>query len=141
MTQHHIVGAFVLVGKRPIPWQSAPRPSEVYDPELQVWIHSDTGKPIVLMEPEDFKNRTCTPFGETEITETREGIDQPESTLARTFSASPFGETLITRTREGVDQPEAMQFSPFGETIYTATREGIDQSETSNRYVLEEETE
>ena len=44
---------------------------------------------------------------------------------------SPFGETLITETVEGVDQPEttALSASPFGETLHTATVESADNPE------------
>ncbi len=94
-----------------------------YDNELQIWIDNRTKKPLV----ESFNNRQCSDYGETLITETKEGIDQPEI-----LSSSDFGETIITVTSEGIDQTEICHqgsSTQFGETILTKTSEGIDQQE------------
>ena len=69
----------------------------------------------------------ATQYGETTVTATREGLDQTD----RAIQASQLGETTFTRTREGADQSEApaVQASQLGETTLTKTREGADQSE------------
>jgi hypothetical protein len=117
---------FVLLGRRKLPPDSAPSPEHVYDDDRQLWIDRSSGIPLVSsMQAHAQRSQ----FGETTMTETREGADQSEGT---TFQASQFGETTLTKTREGADQSEGaanLQASHSGETIHIATREGVDQSE------------
>jgi len=93
----------------------------VYDPLRQIWISSESGKPLVLELAVH-----ASQFGETSLTETREGVDQSELAHVR---ASNFGETTVTKTWEGQDQTEGAFASTFGETTKTATGEGADQPE------------
>ena len=51
-----------------------------------------------------------TQFGETTLTETREGVDQTEG---NTLQASQLGETTLTKTREGADQSEGAALQEF----------------------------
>ena len=115
---------YILLGRKKLPPESAPSPEDVYDQQRQVWIDKNSGMPLVSCMR---THAHPTQFGETTLTETREGVDQPEGAV----HASQFGETINTRTREGVDQPEgnALQASQLGETTLTKTREGADQSE------------
>ena len=113
----------VHVGKDP-----APSGSETYDPKRQLWIDEDTGEPLVLQ----LSGRvTGTRFGETTITETKEGADQSE---VATIQASQFGETTMTKTHgEGADQAgETLLGSNFGETTETSTMEGSDQPDIAS---------
>jgi hypothetical protein len=116
---------FVLLGRKKLPPEGAPSPDHTYDASKQLWIDSVSGMPLVL-RMQDQAQRSQ--YGETTITETREGADQSEGTG---FLATQFGETTITATREGADQSEgaAFQVSQFGETTVTKTREGADQTE------------
>ena len=115
---------YILLGRKKLPQEKAPSPDEVYDENLQIWIDKNSGAPLVShlrvgAQP--------TKFGETTITETREGVDQPEGAV----HASEFGEALQTRTREGIDKTEgtSLQASQVGETTMTKTREGVDRTE------------
>jgi|SRR5208337_4115473 len=120
------ISALVLMKKRAFPLESAPTSDEVYDPNLQIWISRKGDVPLVLLMKTEAVDCGRTPFGETLITETREGVDQSEGS---TFSipASPFGETIMTKTQEGTDQTETFELSRFGETSVTGTQEGTDQ--------------
>lgn len=116
---------FVLRGRIEIRPASSPDPNHVYDSDLQLWVDQRSGEPLVTQ----FRRKpAATPFGETAITESGEGSDQPE---VDGVGASTFGETTFTKASEGSDQPEEMLASPFGETRLTATREGADTSELS----------
>ena len=115
---------YILRGRKKLPADSAPSPDQVYDSGRQIWIDKTSGVPLVLgmrtrLQP--------TKFGETTLTETREGVDRTEGAVF----ASDFGETIQTQTREGIDQTEgnALRASQLGETIVTKTREGTDQTE------------
>jgi hypothetical protein len=116
---------FVLAARRRLPPESEPSPEHVYDEHLQLWINRTSGLPLVS---EMSRQPMASQFGETTVTETREGVDQSEIT---TIQSTKFGETTITATAEGVDQSEltAFEASQFGETTLTKTAEGIDQSE------------
>jgi hypothetical protein len=119
---------FVLLGRKKLPPESTPSPEHVYDDDRQLWIERSSGIPLVSIM-QAYAQRSQ--FGETTMTETREGVDQSEGT---TFQASQFGETTLTKTREGADQSEGaanFQASQFGETTHTATREGVDQTENT----------
>ena len=70
-----------------------------YDSLRQMWIHEETGRPWVEWAQESAPS----PYGETAITETHEGVDQSE------VVSSQIGETAFTRTHEGADQSEAVQ--------------------------------
>ena len=118
---------YILQGRKKLPPENAPEPEHVYDTVRQLWIDRDSGTPLVsLMRA----HAEPTKFGETTITETREGADRTESAV----QASDFGETFQTRTPEGVDQTEGntlLRASSLGETTLTKTREGVDHSEGS----------
>jgi len=118
---------FILKGRRKLPPESAPSSEELYDEHRQLWIDKDSGEPLVSCLRTQAQSSQ---FGETQITETREGVDQSEIAA---FRASHFGETTITKTTEGIDHSEivALSASRFGETIVTATREGHDQREVT----------
>ena len=116
---------FVLLGRKKLPPEGSLSPDHAYDVSKQLWIDSVSGVPLVLrMQGHAQRSQ----YGETTITETREGADQSEGTA---LLATRFGETTITATREGADQSEGavFQMSQFGETTLTKTREGADQSE------------
>lgn len=142
---------FVLLGRKKLPPEAMPSPEEIYDDNRQLWVDKASGMPLVLRVQ---GHAQCSQYGETTITETREGVDQSEGaailnsqygetthTISReaidktestVFRASPFGETTMTKTREGADQTEGtpgLRASQYGETIHTRTREGIDQTE------------
>ena len=116
---------YILLGRKKLPSESAPSPEHVYDEHRQLWIDKISGMPLVSCMR---THAQPTQFGETTLTETREGADQTEGT---SLQASEFGETIQTRTREGVDQTEGntIQSSQLGETTMTKTQEGADQSE------------
>lgn len=117
---------FVLLGRKKLPPESTPSPEHEYDRHRQLWIDRISGEPLVSRM---HGHAQPTQFGETTITETREGTDQSEGT---SLQASQFGETTLTKTREGADQSEGvLQASQFGETTHTATREGADQTESA----------
>ena len=144
---------FVLLGRKQLPPEATPSPEEIYDDNRQLWVDRASGIPLVLRMK---GNAQSSQYGETTITETREGVDQSEGTAliasqygetthtatregidqteSTVFQASPFGETTMTKTREGVDQTEGtvgFRASQYGETIHTRTREGIDQTESA----------
>jgi len=130
MTENGIE-AFVLRTREPLNAQTERHEMTQYDDELQIWMNRETGRPVVLQSFESSQEKRCSDFGETIMTRTIEGADQPEA-----MRASEFGETLITETREGADQAEVIGFSEFGETRMTATREGVDQAEAL--YIIEQ---
>ena len=116
---------FVLLGRKKLPPEATPSPEEIYDNNRQLWVDKASVMPLVLrMQGQAQRSQ----YGETTITETREGVDQSEGTA---LIASQYGETTHTATREGIDQTEniVLQASPFGETTITKTREGVDQTE------------
>ena len=116
---------YILQGRKKLPPESPPAPEHVYDNDRQLWIDRNSGAPLVSSMRTQAQP---TQFGETTITETREGADRSEGAV----HASDFGETIQTRTREGVDQTEGntlLQASQLGETTLTKTREGADQTE------------
>jgi hypothetical protein len=118
------VSPFVLQGKIRLPPDDGPSQNERYDPGRQLWVDCASGVPLVL----SIQTRSSN-FGETTLTETREGVDQSE--MISTLSASTFGETSLSKTHEGIDQVEGTKVlaSQFGETVLTRTSEGTDQSE------------
>ncbi|MEQ8347973.1 MAG: hypothetical protein RIB84_08905 [Sneathiellaceae bacterium] len=118
---------FILRGCKKLPPEGAPSNNEVYDQHGQLWIDRESGEPLVCR----IRTRVHpSQFGETTITETREGADQSEVSV---LGASQFGETTITKTSEGVDQSEiaVLSSSRFGETTVTATLEGTDQTDAA----------
>jgi hypothetical protein len=119
---------FILRAAKQIPAELGPAANQAYDAEKQIWIDTNTGEAVVSQELADPIGASR--FGETTITETREGADQTE---VAGIQASRFGETSMTKSMEGTDQGEGTYClsSRFGETTSTATREGIDQSEVS----------
>ena len=120
-----MVQPFILKGATRIPPETDGSPEHVYDRQLQVWIDRRSGVPVVSNMGADASR-----YGETTVTETREGADQGE---VASIHASRFGETTMTKTMEGADQGEvtALAASRLGETTVTATREGADQSEVA----------
>jgi hypothetical protein len=113
---------YVLLDRKKLPPESTPLPEHVYDNDRQLWINKNSGTPLVSC-----MRTQASQFGETTMTETREGADRTEGAV----HASEFGETIQTRSREGVDQTEGniLLASQFGETTMTKTREGKDQGE------------
>ncbi|WP_319406139.1 hypothetical protein [uncultured Desulfosarcina sp.] len=106
----------------PIPGKSENR-TACYDNDRQIWVDKQTNLPLV----ETFNKQKFSNYGETIMTETKEGVDQSE-----VLSSSDFGETISTATNEGIDQREIVNqdsSTDFGETIMTKTSEGIDQRE------------
>lgn len=116
---------YILQGRKKVQSESEPEPEHFYDTARQLWVERASGTPLVSMMR---AHAELTKFGETTLTDTREGADSTEGTI----QASDFGETIQTRTREGVDQTEdstRLQASQLGETTLTKTREGADQTE------------
>ena len=144
---------FILKGCKKLAPEREPSDEQIYDQRLQVWINRSSGVPVVT---EMQKHIQHSQFGETPITETREGADQPdisdleasqfgETTITRADGegadqpmltdvlSSQFGETTETKASEGTDEPNLSDIlsSSFGETTVTSTREGADQPEIS----------
>jgi hypothetical protein len=117
---------FILEGRKKLPPEPAPSTEEEYDQVRQLWIDRKSGEPLVCRIRRAMQSSQ---YGETSVTETREGADQADSV----FEATPYGETSMTKTREGADRTEssAWDASAFGKTIHTATCEGADQPEGS----------
>lgn len=113
---------FILEGRKKLPPEPAASSEEEYDQYRQLWIDRQTQEPLVSRLHREIE---ASQYGETSLTETREGADQADSAL----QASSYGETTVTKTREGADMTEtsAWDASSYGETIKTATREGADQ--------------
>lgn len=126
--QTHTMTPFILLGRKKLLPEAAPSPTEIYDDKRQLWVDQISGTPLVQQMKSHSQNSQ---YGETTITETREGVDQSEGV---SMAASQYGETTHTATREGIDQTEstALQASPFGETTVTKTREGADQTESAS---------
>ena len=117
---------FVLRRSRLLPKEPAPLPDQLYDPVRQAWVDGSSGALAV-------EAMRCRPaaskFGETTLTEAREGVDHTANPLLET---SKFGETRVTRGDEGADEysPGDPLASQFGETTLTkAPGEGADQVE------------
>jgi len=114
---------YILLVRKKLPRETGPSSDEVYDDIQQIWIDRGSRTPLVSLRVAG----RPTQYGETTITETREGADRTEGSIC----ASDFGETIQTRTREGIDQTEGgvVHGSRVGETTLTKTREGADQTE------------
>jgi hypothetical protein len=115
---------YILLVRKKLPRERPPSPNHVYDDLRQLWIDKKSGMPLVSC----MRTHARSQFGETTLTETREGADQTEGAA---LQVSQFGETIKTMTREGVDQTEGstIQASQLGETTLTKTQEGADQTE------------
>jgi hypothetical protein len=98
---------YILLGRKKLPLEVALSPEHVYDEHRQIWIHKNSGMPLVCWMQ---THAQPTQFGETTITETREGVDQTEGAA---LQASQIGETTLTKTREGVDQTEGATLQEF----------------------------
>ena len=96
---------FLLKGAKCIHSEALPTKGCYYDLTQQLWIDSGTGDPVVVSKAANTMSR----FGETQFTETRESVDQSESSL---ISASRFGETRFTSTSEATDQSELTSIIP-----------------------------
>jgi hypothetical protein len=118
---------FVLQGRIALVPEPEPAVNEFYDPLRQLWVDSVSGSPLVTLLSDE--GLMASRFGETQITETREGADQSEIT---SLSSSKFGETTFTRRSEGEDQAEPVGASRFGETTVTKTQEGTDAIESAS---------
>jgi hypothetical protein len=127
---------FILEGRKKLAPEPAASSEEQYDQERQLWVDRESQEPLVSRIHRGIE---ASQYGETSLTETREGADQADSA----FQASSYGETTMTKTREGADMTEASVFdassygraigvSSYGETIETRTREGADQTEISS---------
>jgi hypothetical protein len=123
-----MIEPLVLKRRVALPADLGPAATERYDASRQVWIDTISGRPLV----ETLRAAGgSTPFGETVMTESREGADQSEIT---SLLASQFGETMMTKTQEGHDQTgESPMVSTMGETANTYTREGVDTTEVSTQ--------
>lgn len=121
----HINEPFVLRTRVALPLEPSPSGEHCYDDVRQIWINMATGMPVVT----ENDRQQASKFGETSITETREGADQSE---VSTINASRFGETSMTKSFEGHDQGESVLASKFGETSITATAEGHDAREVTS---------
>jgi hypothetical protein len=123
---------FILKGCNRLCAESAPTTDQIYDEYLQLWINRTSKVPIVI---EMQRRIEASKFGETTITETREGADQSE---VSSLIASQFGETTETRMpAEGTDQPITVHAlsSQFGETTMTkAHGEGADAEMLSSQF-------
>jgi hypothetical protein len=118
---------YVLKGCEKIPNDTGLPDEVIYDSSRQIWTLSETGQPFVSARCDQAQAST---YGETSLSETREGADQSE---IATLQASTYGETALTKTFEGADQPEGtLTSSQYGETAVTATQEGVDQSEVAS---------
>lgn len=120
---------FILKGAVKIEPDDESSTEYFYDRDLQVWVNHRTGVPVILSNDDPSPTR----YGETTMTETREGADQTEITQ---IHASRFGETSLTKTFEGADQGEGsgLTASRFGETSLTRTQEGVDEREVTNEW-------
>lgn len=116
--------SLILKGAVQLPVESKPPSNHVYDYERQIWIDTIRNEPVIFQ----ISQQMATRFGETMITETREGVDQseiaslditshstsevdiqnPNSCISFQFEATRFGETTITKTAEGVDVVEVI---------------------------------
>ncbi len=78
----------------------------------KLWIDRKSQEPLVCRIHSEIE---ASQYGETSLTDTREGADQSESA----FQMSSYGETTMTKTREGADMTEASAWdaSSYGETI------------------------
>lgn len=110
---------FVLQTRVALPPDPTPAGEHYYDYTRQIWVNATTDMPVVA----EYNTQQASKFGETSITETREGADQSE---VSTINASRFGETSFTKTAEGHDQGESVLASKFGETSITRSPEGHD---------------
>lgn len=110
---------FVLQTRVALPPDPIPSGEHYYDYTRQIWINATTDMPVVA----ECNTQQASKFGETSMTETREGADQSE---VITINASRFGETSLTKTAEGHDQGESVLTSKFGETSITRADEGHD---------------
>jgi hypothetical protein len=120
---------FILKGCKKLADETEPSSDQRYDRYNQLWINQSSGTPVVV---ELQRLVQASKFGETTITETREGADQSEIS---SYEASQFGETTITRAEgEGADEPMIADVlsSQFGETTHTASPEGIDEPRLSD---------
>lgn len=116
----------ILKVRTSVPESEKPKATQVYDPKLQLWINTDSGKPIVTEMSNDLN---ASQFGETTETRAPEGVDRP---VQSELLSSNFGETSITKTSgEGADQSsEVLHASQFGETSITESGEGADSAES-----------
>lgn len=113
---------YILLGRKILPPESSPSPNHIYDRYRQIWINRTSGLPLVSC-----MQTQASQFGETTLTETREGVDQTEGTVY----APEFDATIQPPTHEGVSETKrsALQASQYGETTFTKTSEGTDQGE------------
>lgn len=115
---------FILKCRTKLPSEDRPSDDCIYDQHEQIWIEITTGNPVVMRSGRCVK---ASQFGETSLTESHEGVDQPD---VATLRASSFGETTHTAAIEGVDEPHMaiLRASQFGETTITKAPEGTDQA-------------
>ena len=115
---------FILKGAIKVLPENAPLPEQVYDSQRQLWIDNRTGVPLVISNV----NAESSRFGETSMTEAREGVD-----LAATdpILASRYGETALASMGGGGEREVApLSSTRFGETTVTRTVEGADNPES-----------
>lgn len=121
------VEPIILRGKVMVEDVQKPDVDHAFDPGRQLWINQATGLPVVVEA--GHARREASRYGETTLTESREGIDYAGASV---LDVSRFGETTVTKSQEGVDMASAVAASRFGETQITATVEGVDAPECAS---------
>jgi hypothetical protein len=113
-----MVEPFVLKQRGRLEPESEPSALERYDEILQIWIDVASGEPLIkTLERSSGQSK----FGETTITETREGVDASEIS---DIGASKFGETTMTKSQEGVDQNGEAPLDPQFEEMFVSVGHG-----------------
>lgn len=118
---------YILLNRKKLPLESIPSPEYVYDQHQQLWIVKNSGVPLVCC-----MRTHASQFGETSITETREGADQTDTAVY----VPGLGEADQASAHEGMDQGDLIQASRFGETSMTRAPEGSDQPQDTSHYKI-----
>jgi hypothetical protein len=79
------VTPYILLGRKKLPPESAPSPEHLYDNQRQLWIDRNSSEPLVSSMRAQAQPMK---FGETTLTETREGADQTECAAVQEFDAA-----------------------------------------------------
>ena len=114
--------SLILKGAVKLPAESKPPSNHVYDYERQIWIDTLRNEPVILQ----ISQQMATRFGETTITETREGVDQSE--IASLDIASHYTSVADIQNPTNCNSFQ-LESTRFGETTITKTTEGTDASE------------
>lgn len=112
---------FVLKSKVSITELDSCEDTQVYDPELQLWVSTISGRPLVV--------EMCACNAADRVNDIASASRRKSKSAC--YLSSSFGETSMTKTHEGVDQSgEVIHLTQFGETTLTETGEGVDVSES-----------